>query len=422
MNEQQLSEFLRKDTLERFLRYVRVDTRSDEASPACPSTPGQGELGRILANELEAMGIEGVDLDPDGYLYATVPATSGATGPAITFCAHLDTSPSESGADVRPVLHENYQGGPILFKDDPDLVLTPELSPELMKFTGDTIVTASGKTLLGADDKAGVAAVMTALDALCRFPDLPRPEIRAVFTPDEEIGRGADRIDMARLGTFGYTVDGGLLGELEAECFDARKMTLDVVGHNIHPGYAKGKMINAAAVAARFLAALPEADTPERTEKRQGFWHLTGLRGDESRARAEMILRDFEGTKNDDRIHAIERLVRDFKDRYPGLEIHVTAAEQYRNMAEVLDQHPEVVAMAEAAMNAAGVAAVRKPIRGGTDGARLSFMGMPCPNLFAGGLMFHSKTEWIPASALGKSAETLIHLCRLWAGSVLPEH
>lgn len=410
-----LSEFLREDALARFLRYVRVDTQSDESATASPSSPGQRVLGHLLADELGEMGLADVGLDDDGYLYAAVPASHGVTGPAITFCAHLDTSPSESGADVRPVLHEDYDGGPISFADDPDLVLTPEVSPELRLFVGDTLVTASGKTLLGADDKAGVAAIMVALSALCRFRDLPRPELRIVFTPDEEIGRGADRIDMSRLGAYGYTVDGGLMGELEGECFDARKVVLDFVGRNIHPGYAKGKMINAAAVAARFLAALPETETPEHTEKREGFWHLTGLEGDENRALATLILRDFEAAKNDTRIEDLRGRVRAFQDRHTGLRIHMTATEQYRNMAEVLDRHPTVVAMAETAMAEAGLTAVKKPIRGGTDGARLSFMGMPCPNLFAGGLMFHSKTEWIPVSALEKSAETLIHLCRLWS-------
>ena len=410
-----LAEFLKKETLERFLRYVRVDTRSDDASTTCPSTPGQRDLGRLLAGELAEVGLHRIDHDAHGYVYAAVPASGHARGPALTFCAHLDTSPSESGTCVRPVLHRDYDGGPIGFADDPDLVLSPEISPELLRFVGDTIITASGKTLLGADDKAGIAAIMAVLAAFCRFPHLPRPELRVVFTPDEEIGRGADRIDMGRLGTRGYTVDGGMVGELEAECFDARKVRLDFFGRNIHPGYAKGKMINAAAIAARFVAAMPEGDTPEQTEKREGFWHLTELGGDESQARAVMILRSFDGLENTGRVDGIRRLARTFEDRYPGLRMDVEATEQYRNMGEVLDRHPRMVALAEEAMTAAGIAAVVKPIRGGTDGARLSFMGMPCPNIFAGGLMFHSKTEWISAMALAKSAETILHLCRLWA-------
>ncbi|MBI9083166.1 MAG: peptidase T [Desulfobacterales bacterium] len=417
MNHDPLAEFLRNDAIARFLRYVQVDTRSDDASEACPSTPGQRDLGRLLAGELVEMGLDPVELDADGYVYVTVPASAGAVGPAITFCAHMDTSPSESGAGVRPVLHENYPGGPIRFVDNPDLVLTPEMSPELLRFLGDTIITASGETLLGADDKAGLAAIMTALAALCRFADLPRPELRVVFTPDEEIGRGADHIDIKRLGTYGYTVDGGVIGELEAECFDAHKVVLNFIGRNIHPGTAKGKMINAAAIAARFVADLPERETPEQTEGREGFWHLTELDGNEGRARAVMILRDFDAAKNVVRIEALRRQVRDFQNSYPGLRIDMTATDQYRNMAEVLDRHPKVTAMAEKAMIAAGIDVIRKPIRGGTDGARLSFMGMPCPNLFAGGLMFHSKTEWIPATALEKSAETILHLCRLWAES-----
>jgi tripeptide aminopeptidase len=416
VNQNTLAVFLRNEALSRFLRYVQVDTGSDDASGTCPSTPGQLELGRMLAGELASLGLEAVSLDNHGYLYATVPASPGATGPAITFCAHFDTSPSENGRGVTPRLIEHYDGGEIRFPDADDLLLSPDSSPELSQFVGETIITASGTTLLGADDKAGLAEIMAAVAAICTFPDLPHPELRLVFTPDEEIGRGADRIDMARLGTVGYTVDGGLMGELESECFDAREAVIDFTGRNIHPGYAKGRMINAGAIAARFVAALPEYETPEHTENREGFWHLTAFSGDENRARARMILRDFERAKNDGRITLLEQMVRTFTIRYPGLGIELKTKDQYRNMGDVLAAHPEVVRMAETAMVGAGVRVIRKPIRGGTDGARLSFMGMPCPNLFAGGLMFHSKTEWVPVKALEKSTETILHLCRLWTG------
>jgi tripeptide aminopeptidase len=407
--------FLAEQARARFLRYVVIDTRSDEESTSSPSTPGQMDLARLLKDELLELGLRDVDLTERGFLYAVLPPSPGARPPALTFCAHLDTSPSESGSGVTPVLHENYDGGPIRFPKDPDLLLTPDEDKDLLAFRGDTIITAAGDTLLGADDKAGIAEIMAALAALVRFPELSHPEVRVVFTPDEEIGRGTDGIELSRLGKYGYTLDGGRVGELEDECFNAHRALLEFKGRNIHPGYAKNQMINAIAVAGRFIAALPEAETPEHTEKREGFFHLTELRGDENQARASMIIRDFEAQGNQRRIELLQRQVAAFEVRYPGLEIALSVGEQYRNMNEVLSQHPSLVEKARRAMEAAGVKVIRKAIRGGTDGARLSFMGMPTPNLFAGGLRFHSRTEWIPASALQKAAETVVHLCRLWA-------
>ena len=410
-----ISEFLRKEAAERFLRYVKVGTRSDENSATCPSTPGQLELARMIEMELKHLRLTHVELDDNGYLYAELPPTAGAGGPPITFCAHFDTSPSESGDDVRPVVHENYDGGVIRFADNPDLVLSPGQSPELLDFVGESIITASGTTLLGADDKAGLAEIVAALAAFERFPELSHPELRIVFTPDEEIGRGADKINVQRLGKYGYTLDGGLMGELEAECFDAWQAELTFYGRNIHPGYAKDRMINAAAIAARLVAAMPESETPEHTEQREGFWHLTEVGGDENRAVAKMIIRDFEKDRNQQRIELIKQLAHTFELRYPGLRTELALTDQYDNMRTILKKYPDVVAKAETAIQAADVAVIRKPIRGGTDGARLCFMGMPCPNIFAGGLMFHSKTEWIPVIGLQKSAETILHLCALWA-------
>ncbi len=343
------------------------------------------------------------------------PPREKAASLALTFCAHVDTSPSESGNGVAPVLHENYDGGPISFPKNPGLVLSPAEEPELLEFRGDAVITGSGDTLLGADDKAGVAEIMAALAALVRFPGLAHPELRIVFTPDEEIGRGTDGIDLKRLGTYGYTMDGGMVGELEDECFNAHKAVLVFKGRNIHPGYAKNKMINAVAIAARFIASLPEAESPEHTEKREGFFHLVDLRGDENEARAVLIVRDFEAGENARRVELLRRQTAVFQVRYPGLEIELTATEQYRNMNEVLARHPALVEKARRAMAAAGIEVIRKAIRGGTDGARLSFMGMPTPNVFAGGMRFHSKSEWIPVSGLQKAAETIVHLCRLWA-------
>jgi len=407
--------FVKEEAVARFLRYVKVNTRSDDASQSFPSTSGQLDLARMIASEMAALGIRDVTLDPHGYLYAALPHSQGVSGPAVTFCAHLDTSPSESGEGVQPVLHEDYDGGAIRFPDAPELLLSPETCPQLETFVGETLITASGTTLLGADDKAGLAEIVTALAALKRFPELPHPELRIVLTPDEEIGRGTERIDLQRLGVYGYTMDGGMMGELEAECFDAFQILLTFHGRNIHPGYAKGKMINAAAVAARFVAALPEAQTPEHTENREGFWHVTELGGKENQARAKLILRDFESESNQARVRLVEQFARTFELRYPGLGIDLETKEQYRNMREVLHKHPEVLSKARRAIEEAGLAVIHRPIRGGTDGARLSFMGMPCPNLFAGGVHFHSRTEWVPVIALQKATEVILHLCRLWA-------
>jgi tripeptide aminopeptidase len=411
----EIVKFLQDEAQTRFLRYVAFDTRSDEESTNSPSTTGQLVLARLLESELKQLGLKNVEVSARGFLYGDLPASDGSKSPPLTFCAHFDTSPSESGAGVKPVVRENYDGRPLKFPKDPDLVLTPEEEPDLLMFRGDTLITGSGDTLLGADDKAGIAEIMAALAAFVHFPALPHPELRIVFTPDEEIGRGTDGIDLGRLGTYGYTVDGGLLGELEDECFNAHKAVLLFKGRNIHPGYAKGKMINAAATAARLIAALPEAESPEHTEKREGFFHLIELKGDENEARATLIIRDFEADGIQRRIELLRHEVATFEVRYPGLQVTPTITEQYRNMKEVLSKHPALVDKARRAMAAAGVEVIRKAIRGGTDGARLCFMGMPTPNLFAGGMRFHSKTEWIPVTALTKASETIVHLCQLWA-------
>ncbi|GAK54751.1 peptidase T [Candidatus Moduliflexus flocculans] len=411
----ELRQWLLHDARQRFLRYVTIHTTSDDHSGQHPSSAGQWELARILCQELRELGIQEVALDEDCYLYVTLPASPGVTSPPISFCAHLDTSPSESGEQVKPVIHEAYDGGTIRFPDAPELLLTPEDSPQLRKYVGQTIITASGTTLLGADDKAGVAEIMTTLAALQTFPDLPHPEMRVVFTPDEEIGQGTQQIDLARLGQFGYTIDGGEMGELEDECFHALRINLTFHGRNVHPGEAKNRMVNAAAIAARFFAALPEHETPEHTELREGFFHLTHLSGDENRAICSLILRDFDGERNMKRVALIEHLIHTFHLRYDGLRVEIETLEQYRNMQEVLRQYPAVVRKAEIAIEQAGLTVIRKAIRGGTDGSRLSFLGLPTPNIFSGGLLYHSKKEWIPEIALQKAAEVMLHLCALWA-------
>lgn len=414
MINSEVQAFLLKEARERFLRYVRIDTPSDPGSSSHPTSAQQLELARLLAAELSQLGVVDVIVDGHGYVYATLPASPGSKGPSITFCSHLDTSPAEEGTGVKPVIHENYQGGAIRFPSNPHLELNSEQSPELLDFVGENIITADGRTLLGADNKAGLAEIMAAMAALRQF-DLPHPELRIVFTPDEEIGQGADLIDMERTGKFGYTIDGGMMGELEQECFDALEARLTFHGKNIHPGYAKGKMINAGAIAARFVAALPEDQTPEHTEKREGFYHLTDIQGNENSARLQFILRDFDKANNECRSELLKKLVHLFELRYPGLKIELNIKEQYKNMREVLVNYPIVTEFARRAIAAAGLSVIEKPIRGGTDGARFSFMGMPTPNIFTGGLMFHSKTEWIPEIALQKAAEVILHLCRLWA-------
>ncbi len=410
-----LQSFLRQEAEERFLRYVRINTRSDPESGRHPSSEGQWELAEILTKELVALGLLNVELDDFCYVYGMLPASEGSNGPPVTFCAHLDTSPSEEGENVEPVVHSPYDGQAICFPGDERLVLTPAESPELLHFVGETIITADGGTLLGADDKAGIAEIMAALSALGKFKGLPRPELRIVFTPDEEIGEGTDHVNLKKLGKVGYTVDGGMPGELEQECFDARELTLVFHGRNIHPGYAKNRMINAGAIAARFVACIPEYETPEHTFDREGFYHLTQIHGEENRANLKYLLRDFLPAGNERRLEYVKQVIRSFELRYNGLHIDLAIRDQYKNMREVLDKHPQVVEKARRAMAAAGLALRENPIRGGTDGARLCFLGVPAPNLFSGAMMVHSKTEWVSGIALQKGAEVILHLCRLWA-------
>ena len=415
MNRPPLIEYLRPRAFARFMRYVTIDTSADPSSDRQPSSPGQLELGAQLADELRQLGVEEVEHDDYGYVYGRLPGRHARTALSLTFCAHLDTSPSVSGKDVRPVVHRRYDGGPLRFEDDPDLCLTPEESPELLKFIGEDIITAAGHTLLGADDKAGLAAIMTALEALRDRVEWPHPELRIVFTPDEEIGRGTAHIRRDRLGDVGYTIDGGEMGELETECFHALKAVLTFQGLNVHPGYAKNRMVNAGKLAACFVAGLPAAEAPEHTAEREGFFHVTALTGNETRATVEMLLRDFDADRNRRRERWLRQMGTAFETASPGLTIDLQITEQYRNMKEVLDRYPDVRRKARDAIQAAGVEVITKAIRGGTDGAQLCFLGVPTPNLFAGGLLFHSHKEWIPVNALAKSTQVIMELCRLWA-------
>ena len=410
----------RTSALERFLRYVIVDTRADDSVTACPSTPGQLELARLLAGELRSLGLTDADVDENGYVMATVPATPGYEDrPAIGFVAHVDTSPEMSGANVRPIVHERYDGRDIVLPDDPTAVLRPADNPALAARTGDDIVTASGTTLLGADDKAGVAAIMAAAELLMAPGAPPHGPIRIAFTPDEEIGRGADHFDVAAFNcACAYTLDGGSRGELEYESFSADLVILTFKGFNTHPGYAKGRMVNAIRVAADFIASLPRRElSPETTDGYGGYVHPYDLAASVDRTVVKVLLRDFVTANLASQRDLVERLAREAVARHPGSTLDVELKEQYRNMREVLDHHPLVVERARQAMRNLGITPIEKPIRGGTDGSRLSFMGLPTPNIFAGEHNFHSRLEWVSAQDMDLAAHVIVEIARLWAVS-----
>ena len=403
--------------LDRFLRYVRVDTRADERSTSSPSTPGQLELQKMLRDELRAIGLADVDLDANGYLMATVPATSTRAGiPVIGFIAHVDTSPEMPGADVRPIVHRGYRGGDLHLPDDPTAVLRAADDPALAARVGDDIVTASGLTLLGADDKAGVAAIVTAVERLVRHPEIPHGRIRIAFTPDEEIGRGADRFDVTRFGAaFAYTVDGGARGELEYESFSADAMLVTFKGFNTHPGYAKGRMINAIRLASDFVAALPRHElAPEVTEGYEGYLHPYHVDASVDRTSVKVLIRDFVTARLEEKEALVMRIANGVVAAHPGASVEFRVEESYRNMREILDRHPAVVEHAREAMRRCGIEPIEKPIRGGTDGSRLSFMGLPTPNLFAGEHNFHSRLEWVSAQDMEKAADVIVELAQVW--------
>ncbi len=401
---------------ERFLRYVQIDTQSDPESPTCPSSEKQKDLGRLLVAELLEMGAADAEMDSHGYVYATIPATTDKEVPVICYCSHMDTSPDCSGAGVKPLIHRNYQGQPLVLPDSPEEVLTTARHTELLLKTGEDIITASGTTLLGADNKSGVAAIMDAARYLLLHPEVAHGKIRILFTPDEEIGRGADKVDLKKLGAaFGYTVDGEALGSLEDETFSADGAEVVVHGVSAHPGFAKGQMESAIKIAADIVNRLPHTYlSPESTEGRDGFIHPVSIQGSVEKATIQFIIRDF--TEDALKAHGdlLRNLVREALIDYTGSHAEIHIREQYRNMKVVLDQHPEVADYAEAAIARAGVTPLRRSIRGGTDGSRLSFMGLPCPNIFAGEHAFHSRQEWVSVQDMQKAVETLVHLAVIW--------
>jgi tripeptide aminopeptidase len=405
------------DVLERFLRYVRYDTQSDERSPTWPSTAKQLRLLTDLAGELRALGLVDAEVDEFGYVMATVPATTKKSDvPTIGFIAHVDTSPEMSGAGVTPIVHRGYDGRDLVLPDAPDTVIRLADTPALAEQLGNDIVTASGATLLGADDKAGVAEIVTAAAFLIQHPEIPHGRLRIAFTPDEEVGRGPDRFDVQRFGAVAaYTLDGGDRGEVEAESFSADAMTLTFHGFNTHPGYAKGRMINAIKIAADFIASLP-ADrlSPETTEGAEGFVHPYVLEPSVEQTSVKLLIRDFDERGLRDKEQWLEELARGVAARHSGARLTIEIRQSYRNMKVVLDSHPEVVAYACDAVRAAGLEVRRRSIRGGTDGSRLSFMGLPTPNLFAGEHNFHSRLEWVSVQDMEKAVEVIVHLARIW--------
>ena len=403
--------------LERFLRYVCYDTQADESSDTYPSTSTQLVLLRELARELAALGADDVCMDAHGYVTAMVPATSAKSHvPTIGFIAHVDTSPEMSGAGVKPLLHRGYDGRDIVLPDDPTAVLRCAENPALAERIGDDIVTASGTTLLGADNKAGVAEIMTAVEHLLTRPEIPHGVVRVAFTPDEEVGRGTKYFDVAAFGAeCAYTMDGGSRGDLEWESFSADAMTLTFSGFNTHPGYAKGRMVNAIKVAAAFVDALP-ADrlSPETTDGREGFVHPYTMQAGVDRTSVRFIVRDFDTAGLKEKEALLASVAEQAVSRFDGARVQVSIEEQYRNMREVLDRYPAVVERAREAMRRAGLTIRERPIRGGTDGSRLSFMGLPTPNVFAGEHNFHSRLEWVSVQDMEKAVEVIVQLARVW--------
>jgi tripeptide aminopeptidase len=403
--------------LDRFLRYVQYDTQSDERSKSFPSTSAQLVLLRDLASELREMGLADAAVDDYGYVMATIPATTRKTGvPAIGFIAHVDTSPEMPGAGVKPIVHRAYDGRDLVLPDDPSAVLRVSEIPALADQIGRDIVTASGTTLLGADDKAGVAEIMTAAAALVARPEIAHGAIRIAFTPDEEVGRGTDHFDVERFGaSCAYTLDGGARGEIETESFSADAITVTFHGFNTHPGYAKGRMLNAIKVAAAFVDRLPaDALSPETTDGHDGFVHPYVVQAGVERTSVRLLVRDFVTAALKEKEALVERLARDAAARYPGVRVDVAVEESYRNMKEVLDRHPHIADFAREAIRRAGLEPRTHPIRGGTDGSRLSFMGLPTPNLFAGEHNFHSRLEWVSVQDMEKAVEVIVHLARIW--------
>lgn len=401
---------------ERFMRYAQIDTTADPNSTSFPSSAKQRDLAQLLYSELLDLGLSDVEIDEWSYVFATIPSNVSQPLPTICFCSHMDTAPDCSGTNVKPILHRNYNGQPITLPDDPTQILRTEDHPYLLQKIGDDLITASGSTLLGADDKAGVAIIMELAAYLQAHPEIPHGNIRILFTPDEEVGRGVEQLNMQKLNAdFGYTLDGGPLGDIEDETFSADAATITFHGVSAHPGYAKGKMINAIKLASEFVASLPkDCWSPETTEKRQGFVHPTSIEGALEKASVQLILRDHDTTLMQSYPEKLRAIAQQVVAAHPGARFELQVQEQYRNMKEILKDVPFVADYAELAMQKAGLTPKRAIIRGGTDGSRLSFMGLPCPNIFTGEMAIHSKLEYVSVQDMEKAIDTLVELVQIW--------
>lgn len=417
----QISEILKSyhfSSKDRFLKYVQIDTQSDPISSSSPTTLKQKNLGKLLVEELQALGVNNAEMDDYGYVYASLPSNVSHEVPGIFFCSHLDTSPDCSGSNVKPLIHYNYQGQDLVLPDDPKIIIRKVEHPDLEEQIGNDLITASGLTLLGADNKAGVAEIMDAVAFWTKYPEVPHGPVTIVFTPDEEVGRGTDHINLSKIDAkFGYTLDGEKRGHLENETFSADSFHIYIQGVSQHPGFAKDRMESALKIASDIITELPkDSQSPETTEGKEGFIHPTDIRGSVEEAQIDFILRDFDTNKLKEYGDNLKQIAHSVLKKYPNSAVHFEQNEQYRNMYEVLQHYPACVNLAMEAMRMAGLTPETRAIRGGTDGSRLTFMGLPCPNIFAGEHAFHSKQEWVSIQDMQKATETIVYLCSVYVG------
>ncbi|MFK8269741.1 peptidase T [Capnocytophaga stomatis] len=401
--------------VERFITYIKTDTQSDPESQTTPSTEKQWNLARLLVEELKSIGLEDVTIDENSYVMATLPSNVDYEVPTIGFIAHFDTSPDFSGENVNPQFVENYDGGDIVLNKEKNIVLSPSYFEDLLLYKGQTIITTDGTTLLGADDKAGIAEIVTAMEYLIQHPEIKHGKIRVGFTPDEEIGRGAHKFDVKKFGAdWAYTMDGSQIGELEYESFNAAGAKVHFKGKSVHPGYAKNKMVNSLLIANQFISSLPENEIPQRTSGREGFYHITDVSGDIENTVVQLIIRDHDRKLFEKRKETVQQIVNELNKEYPNA-VSAEIKDQYFNMREKIEPVFHIVEVAEKAMKELGITPIIKPIRGGTDGSQLSYMGLPCPNIFAGGHNFHGKFEYVPVQSLEKATQVIVKIAELVA-------
>lgn len=406
---------IKTDVMSRFISYAQVETQSDDSSASCPSTPGQLVLARMLVEELKAIGMQEITMDSNGYVVAALPANTDKEIPTIGFLAHMDTATDFTGAGVKPQIIEQYDGQDIILNEAQQIVLSPRDFPELAGYKGHTLITTDGTTLLGADDKAGIAEIMTAMAYLIRHPELKHGRVRVAFTPDEEIGRGPHRFDVTAFdAVYAYTMDGGPLGELQYESFNAAAALITCKGKNVHPGTAKGKMVNAAKIAIELHGKLPADETPERTEGHEGFYHLSSIQGDVEQTQLRYLIRDHDRSRFSERKFELNRIVEELKAKYGEERIELDIKDQYFNMKEKIEPVIEVVDIAEQAMKNLGIQPIIQPIRGGTDGSQLSYMGLPTPNIFTGGENYHGRFEYVSADNMVQAVNTIIEIVKLY--------